>query len=300
MKETKSGIQINIYNFDDLVRKTVQSAAKLTEYFRMKMIYYQLVSGKGLEFDRVRKYTPGMDPRRIDWKIYARTKELFVRSYKEERQFDIIVAVDVSNSMLLGTTDMTKNEFASIIAGTLGVAATESGDNIGLLLFSSDVELASDLSMDYYPVLQFLAMEENYGGEKDWGKFVRLMMGNYVGPNTIVFLVSDFIDSNPDVFLPELMNNVAKVYGIMIRDPIDNKLPAKVGRTYLKDTNGNRMYVTNLDKYREEYALMNEKQIEKIKDSFHSYDQLFFEMTTDQEFGTAFIEALGEEEVEIS
>ncbi len=295
-KEDEFGIRINIPDFESVVKETVENAGKLMEYFRLNLIYYQLVSGKGLEFDRIKGYVPADDPRRIDWKIFARTGELHVRSYKEERQFDIILVVDVSNTMLLGTSERTKNEFALLVAGILGFAATESGDRVAVMMLSDEVEIATDPDFELFKLLSILSDKKNYGGKKSWDRMLPLLFSNY-NEDSIIFIISDFIDTDPERFLPEMAAYFSKVYGIMIRDPIDEKLPKGVGFTYLKDAYGKNLCVTNLNEYCDEYEVLSRRQATKIRDSFHNYNQLFFRITTKEDFSTGFIKALGEEKV---
>ncbi|MCK5107628.1 MAG: DUF58 domain-containing protein [Nanoarchaeota archaeon] len=295
----KQEIPVNVFDFDTLIEKTIKNSKKLKEYFRMNLIYYQLISGKGLEFDKIKEYMPGYDPRRIDWKIYARTNKLFVRHFKEERNFDIIIILDVSNSMLLGTNEYTKNEFASVIAGTLAFAAVEAGDNVGGGLFSSKHELLLDPDQDYYNLLNIMTNKKMYGGKKNWKKLAERLLGIY-NSDAILFIISDFIDTNVQEFIPELAAGFAKVYGIMVRDPIDDKLPEGVGRIYLRDPDSGEVVLTDLEEVREEYELLNKRKIEQMKDAFHSYEQLFFKLKTGDDFSTGFIRALGEEQVIIS
>ena len=298
-KKEEFEIPVNIFDFDTLINLTIKNASKLKEYFRLNLIYYQLISGKGLEFDKIKEYAPGDDTRRIDWKIYARTNQLYIRHYKEERSFDIVIILDVSNSMLLGTNEYTKNEFASLVAGTLAFAATEAGDNIGGGLFSDNVDLLLDPEPEFYNFLNNMAKKENYGGKKNWPKLTKRILSTYPS-DAIIFIISDFLNTNINKFLPELATGFAKVYGIMVRDPIDNKLPEGVGKVYLKDPENGNVVVTDLDILREEYELLNRKEIEKMKDVFHSYDQLFFHLETGTEFAIEFVKAMGDEQVIIS
>lgn len=298
-KKQPDTVPVNMFEFDVLMRETVRESVKLLEYFRLSLIYYQLVSGKGLEFDRIKEYYPGADPRRIDWKIFAKQGELKIRAFKEERHFDIIVVLDVSDTMLLGTTSMTKNEYSSIVAGALTFAAIEASDNVGIVMNSDRVSVAMDPTSDFAKIMAQVADKENYGGKKDWEQLVLNLTGNY-SQDSIVFVISDYIDTNPERFLPELAGYFTKVYGIMVRDPTDNELPKGVGRMYLQDAEGKNVYLTDLDRVREEYAVLARRQIDAVRDVFHSYDQLFFEITTEGEFAEGFIKALGAEEVIVS
>lgn len=293
---TDDQLSINMMSFDDLVKQTITQSMKLIEYFQLNLIYYQLISGKGLEFEKVQEYHVGDDVRRIDWKILARTQEVHVRTYKEERRFNIVIVLDVSNSMLLGTSRFIKNEYASLVAGVLAYAALEAGDSICPVMVSSDINVAGEPLNDVYQFLRIISKKENYGGKKDWRKMVDTLISNY-DDDSIVFLISDFIDFNPDQILPPLAAGFGKVFGIMVRDKIDDQLPKGVGPVYLTDAQGKKVYLTNFDKLRDEYQVLNERQIKKIKTEFLSEGQLFFKVNTTQDFGTEFIKALGHEEV---
>ncbi len=292
----QSELNINLFSFEELTKETIQQSTRLMEYFKLNLIYYQLVSGKGLEFDRIREYTYGDDAKRIDWKALARTGELHTRSFKEERHFDIVIVVDVSNSMLLGTSQLVKNEFAALTAGVLAYAAIDAGDEVAIVMSSSDVSVVTETQGDFYQLIQELTKKENYGGEKDWRKLTSELLTNY-DEQAIIFLISDFIDTEPDEFLAPLSSSFTKTYGIMIRDKVDDTLPEGVGSMYLADSSGKKSYLTDFQKLKREYEELNKAQLNRIKTSFLSEGQLFFKVRTDEDFASEFIKALGNEKV---
>ena len=57
--------------------------------------YRSAFRGQGMEFDEIRNYTPGDDVRPINWKVTARVGEPHVNVFKEERQLNVMVLVDV-------------------------------------------------------------------------------------------------------------------------------------------------------------------------------------------------------------
>lgn len=299
MAEEEINIPINLFNFDELVTIASQECEKIKKYFRLNIIFYQLITKKGLEFDKIVQYTPGDDVRRIDWKLYAKTKKLFIRTYKEERNFDIIIIVDVSNSMLLGTTKYTKNEYAAIVAAILGFAATESDNKVGGGVFSDRVRILLEPQNNCFHLLYALSLEENYGGKKDWEGLTNELLNTY-SSDAIVFIISDFLSEDVYKYLPDISYHFSKVYGIMIRDPIDNTIPPGVGRVYLKDPHTGEVVLTNVEEAREEYEILNKRHIEKMSEMFHRTNQLFFKVDTTEDFGTSFINALGGEKVIIS
>ena len=48
--------------------------------------YHAIFKGRGMEFDEVRPYQPGDEVRDIDWNVTARTGDLFVKRFVEERE----------------------------------------------------------------------------------------------------------------------------------------------------------------------------------------------------------------------
>ena len=75
-------------------------------------------AGSGIDFADHRQYTPGDDVRNIDWRLYRRTENLFVKRYEEERDLHIHFLVDTSASMHIGEPN--KWSLARKIAAALG------------------------------------------------------------------------------------------------------------------------------------------------------------------------------------
>ena len=55
--------------------------------------------GSGLEFRDYRAYSPGDDPRAIDWNIYRRLGKVFLRLYEQQQDLPLYLMPDVSASM---------------------------------------------------------------------------------------------------------------------------------------------------------------------------------------------------------
>ncbi|MBO4248765.1 DUF58 domain-containing protein [Halomicrobium sp. IBSBa] len=85
--------------------------------------------GDGLTFSDYRRYSPGDDTRRIDWKLFARTEEYFIKQYEEERSLTVHLLVDTSASMDYGEASSHKFESAAKLAlGFAYLTATENND----------------------------------------------------------------------------------------------------------------------------------------------------------------------------
>src|SRR5437762_298177 len=90
-------------------------------------------TGHGLDFYDFRHYQPGDDPRRIDWTIAARHRQLVVRQFRAEGHVRLHVLIDVSRSMTLGNPP--KIDFAIKLASALSYVASEHGDAVGAATF---------------------------------------------------------------------------------------------------------------------------------------------------------------------
>ncbi|MEO8010920.1 MAG: DUF58 domain-containing protein, partial [Dokdonella sp.] len=55
--------------------------------------------GAGLEFAQYRAYEQGDEPRRIDWKLYARSDRFFVREFDRDSTLCVWIVIDASASM---------------------------------------------------------------------------------------------------------------------------------------------------------------------------------------------------------
>ena len=75
--------------------------------------------GSSVEFAEYRKYVPGDDLRRLDWRVYGRTDRNYVKEYEADTNLRLCLVVDSSGSMNYGSTGTTRIEFARRIAGTL-------------------------------------------------------------------------------------------------------------------------------------------------------------------------------------
>ena len=195
-------LQVNTLKFNSLLEIINKNVSKLIEIFKLKMVYLKIITGKGLEFDRLREYTPTDDANSIDWNATARTTQPYVKIFKEERMLDVILLFDVSNTMLLGTTPLTKNEYASVIAGILGYTAINSGDKLGLIMFSDRIKFILDpsQSMDnYYSMLRLLSQPKYYGGVKNWSCLPKVLLETF-SPDTVLFIISDFVKTPPQMF----------------------------------------------------------------------------------------------------
>jgi uncharacterized protein (DUF58 family) len=102
--------------------------------------YRSIFKGRGIEFAGIRKYYRGDEFRSIDWKVSARTGSFHVREHIEERELQMVVALDLSASMEFGSGAREKRESAVEFAAAMSLAAEKNNDRVGICLFTDEVE----------------------------------------------------------------------------------------------------------------------------------------------------------------
>jgi uncharacterized protein (DUF58 family) len=150
-----------------------------------------------MDFEELREYVPGDDVRNIDWNVTHRMGRPFVKSFREERELAVVLAVDVSASSAFGSGSRTKREFAAEIAATLAVSAAKNGDKVALLLFTDKVELFIPARKGRRHVLRLvrdlLAYQPRRRGTDISGALE--FLNHVVRRRAIVFLLTDFLHS---------------------------------------------------------------------------------------------------------
>ncbi len=95
--------------------------------------------GFSQEFAEYRAYTPGDDPRHIDWNVYARTGRAYLKRFRGETNTHITILVDASASMGYASGALSKLDYARFLAASLAYIANRQRDAAGLIVFDEEV-----------------------------------------------------------------------------------------------------------------------------------------------------------------
>ncbi|MCY3720878.1 MAG: DUF58 domain-containing protein [Candidatus Poribacteria bacterium] len=123
---------------DYLDQKVLERLSSLQLHARLPMIgsvsgkHRSPIRGSSLEFAEYRKYVPGDDPRRLDWRAYARNDRYYIKEFEADTNLRMCLVVDTSGSMNFAHDGMRKLDYARRIAGTLAYIAAQQGDAVGL------------------------------------------------------------------------------------------------------------------------------------------------------------------------
>jgi uncharacterized protein (DUF58 family) len=199
--------------------------------------YHAVFKGRGMEFDEVRPYQMGDEVRAIDWKVTARTGNLFVKRYIEERELTVMLVVDLSASGEFGTIERFKRTIAAELAAVLAFAAISNNDKIGLLIFTDQIELYVPPRKGRRHVLRLI--RDLLAFEPDGrGTDIKLALDRInllLKRKSIVFLVSDFlVPTKSYQSVLQVCNRRHDVVAVTLTDPGEYQLP-KVGLLALQD-----------------------------------------------------------------
>lgn len=147
---------------------------------------------QGQEFADHRQYVPGDDVRRVDWKAFARHRQLVVRQFIEDRDVRVYILVDTSGSMTRGAP--AKVEVAKRIAAAFSYAGTKDFDRVRVLPFSSDMDvtLRAVRSRGEMPGLDAQLADAGVGGETKFPEVVRDFARRYP-QRGLAIVVSDLM-----------------------------------------------------------------------------------------------------------
>ncbi|SFJ41369.1 DUF58 domain-containing protein [Planctomicrobium piriforme] len=95
--------------------------------------------GASVEFAEYRRYVPGDDPRRMDWRAYGRSDRFYVKEFEADTNLRCCLILDTSGSMDFGSGDVTKIEYARRLAGSLAYLAVQQGDAVGVSCIAESI-----------------------------------------------------------------------------------------------------------------------------------------------------------------
>ncbi len=91
--------------------------------------------GASVEFAEYRKYVPGDDVRRLDWRVYGRTDRFYIREFEADTNLRCYMVLDCSASMGFHEHGTSKLDYARKLIATLAYLLVQQGDAVGLQCF---------------------------------------------------------------------------------------------------------------------------------------------------------------------
>ncbi len=253
-------------------------------------IYRSAFKGQGLEFEEVREYQSGDDVRQIDWNVTARLSSPYVKTFREERELTVILAVDISASGHFAHLGVLKSERMAEIAAVLAFSAIKNSDKVGLILFSSEIELylppAKGINHVLRVIRELLLFKPKHSGTNLKKMFH--FIGKVQKKQCVCFILSDFLTS-------EIFNHKAKIcaekhdlIAIQVTDSYENALPP-LGLFTLKDleSGDTRTVDLNEDQSRSTYQRESQLWLNGVKEQFILSGISFLRLNTSENYTAA-------------
>jgi len=254
--------------------------------------------GTGLVFYDYRSYSPGDDFRTIDWKVYGRTDDFFVRRYEEERNARVHVVIDASASMNYGEK-VKKFEYASMIGLGFCYMALRNNENFEVSTFSEDLDIfrAKKGMSKLISVVDMLNRTVPKGHSRFKDSLEKYKTA--IKTKSMVIIISDFL------FDPEELKNTiyrfkkSEVMVIQVLDPAERELDLQ-GEVILTDAETNdRMKTFISNKVIENYSEKLLEHIYNLKKVCDTYNAKFLSVSTETPVFDAFYALLGESDTVI-
>jgi uncharacterized protein (DUF58 family) len=243
---------------------------------------------KGIEFDHYREYNATDDGGLIDWKASLRATRMLVKVFEEDRSTGVQFLIDTGTTMMYGTTDKLKMEYAFELVSSLNFGILNNGDQIAVMLFNKDIPSDSDFfsGVDNYGIFQNeFENFQSFGGKTDFTIPI-LHVTQRSRKTNVVVIISDFLTVSPtDLvgYLGLIQKNIDLI-GIMINDPTDIYIPPDLGLVSLRDQFSNELKLVNSGNATEEYNRKNKQRIMDIQGCFENMNGDFLLLRTDENF----------------
>lgn len=168
--------------------------------------------GIGTEFESLKEYFEGDDYRKINWMATARSNKLIVNTYEPEKNQQIYIVLDSSRVMNSEINYIKKLDYAINSAFLLLEIAGKKGDNIGLMVFDSEVKRFVKAGKGR---AQFKIIAENlYNVEEklvtaDY-KGAMTYLNGYQRKRSLLCIFTELFNSNEALMLVKALKSIAK------------------------------------------------------------------------------------------
>src|SRR3989344_2342876 len=237
-------------------------------------------TGEGLIFKDHRIYAPGDEIKNIDWKVYARTDNMFVRTFEAERNLTVHVVLDMSASMNFGRP-LKKSDYSDMIGVGFAYMALKNNEKFVISTFSDKLEVfkAQKGKGQLAKVVEYLNRKEAAGTsnlDSSLSKYQK-----WIGSRSLIIIVSDFLYDIKDIrnVLQRFKINDIKL--IQVLDRTESKLNLE-GDFRLKDLESSSILRTFIGPFlRKRYFTRLEEHNSRIREACNEVGAQFFTVSTD-------------------
>ncbi|WP_019949062.1 DUF58 domain-containing protein [Hymenobacter aerophilus] len=274
--------------FQQLVRRLRQMEIRILKAVdaQLQGNFHSVFKGTGLEVDEVRLYQYGDEVRAIDWAVSSKGHGTFVKTYKEEREQQVLLLLDVSASQQVGAAGRRKLDVGRDICGVLALAAARQDAQLGLLAFSDQKELylpPGKGTRHAYALIKRLYELAPQHRQTAVAAGIKQALG-LLKRRSIVLLISDFIDADYERELTMLARKHDLVV-LQLLDKREQEFPP-LGIIPLHDQESGRTVWTNTSSaaFRARYRATYEQNHAQIGQICRRHRTEFLSISTTTDF----------------
>ncbi len=250
--------------------------------------------GFSVEFSEYRAYSPGDDPRYLDWRLFARSDRYYIKRFQEETNLRCHLIVDRSRSMDYGSIGFSKAQYANTLAATFAYFLFHQGDAVGMLSFDEQIR-------DYIPAKHrtghlrhlILALEKSsFGYSTDLDAPLK-RIGEIIKKRGLIVVISDFLTplNHFDNYLAGLSVCGHEVLVFQILDPAEIHLNLDESGQFLDMESQVERYIDPAVA-RKNYLKKMQAHIEQIRSICQSLGIAFQSFATDRPLELALFDFL--------
>jgi uncharacterized protein (DUF58 family) len=190
--------------------------------------------GQSVEFADHRPYVSGDDLRFLDWNIYGRLDQLFLKLYLEEQDLSVHILLDSSGSTASG--DPPKDLAMKRLAAALAYVGLANNNRVSLCTFADGLtgRLTNMRGRNYlHPMAEFL-LGAKAEGLSHFDKACRQWVAGRIGSGVTVVLSDFFFKEGLDAGLKRLVSDRYELFVVQMLSPQERK-PELMGDLRLVD-----------------------------------------------------------------
>lgn len=175
--------------------------------------------GQSVEFADHRPYVAGDDVRFIDWNIYGRLGQLFVKLFLEEQDLTVNILMDVSASASLG--EPTKELFMKRLTAALGYVSLVNNNRVTISSFADGItgQLANMRGRNYLAAVAEFLLDAECEGASNFDRACRELAAGGIGTGVMIVLSDFLFKENYDSGLRRLLGRHYDLYVIQVLAP---------------------------------------------------------------------------------
>jgi uncharacterized protein (DUF58 family) len=263
--------------------------------------------GFSVEFLEHRQFQNGDETKNIDWKLFAKTGEHYIKKFEEETNLNLQLVLDTSSSMYFPSTSPpfqpsdNKMAYAIYLAGCFIHIARKQRDAVGLHLFSNDLNISTPAKTNanhIHQLFELLGKHLDEIQENQTTGYLQALQSLVprVNEKSVIIVITDFLPTlRPDEMkqlmatLQALKSKHSEILFFQIAEEnLESQFNFPNRPVNIIDQETGKKFKLQPSEVKERYKEAYEKNLHQIKNNLLSQRILFERFTID----TPFVQAL--------